>query len=96
MILLGLHEEKKKIARDKIQLKRAAALVDEKDAVLRRFEELPAWVGISRISEIILQGIFLFQIMFPDVDRAEWLNKVGTENADMYFCCALLKQFVFR
>lgn len=40
------------------ELKKAAAMIDEKDALKYRIDDLPSWV------------------LFPDVDRAEWLNKV--------------------
>lgn len=62
-ILLALRDAKRLQNAKKHELKRAAAMIDEKDALKYRIEDLPSWV------------------LFPDVDRAEWLNKVSDDNS---------------
>lgn len=58
-VLLLAQREAKRIQNAKNrEIKKAAALIDEKDALEYRIDDLPSWV------------------LFPDVDRAEWLNKV--------------------
>lgn len=59
MVLLALREAKRVQSAKKHALKTAAAMIDEKDALEYRIDDLPSWV------------------LFPDVDRAEWLNKVS-------------------
>lgn len=59
VVLLAARDVKKQEDYKNRQLKKAAAQIDEKDALKYRIDDLPSWV------------------VFPDVDRAEWLNKVS-------------------
>ncbi|XP_075219377.1 extended synaptotagmin-like protein 2 isoform X2 [Lycorma delicatula] len=58
VILSVVREEWKKTKELKRNIAKAAAMSNEKDVILARIDELPAWV------------------FFPDVERAEWLNKI--------------------
>lgn len=62
VVVLAARETKRVENAKKHVLKKAAAMIDEKDAIKYRIDDLPSWV------------------LFPDVDRAEWLNKVGFFN----------------
>lgn len=63
VILSVARDQLAKTSEKKRDIAKASALASEKDVILARIDELPAWV------------------YFPDVERAEWLNKVscGTE-----------------
>uniref|UniRef100_A0A1B6EBI7 Extended synaptotagmin-2 n=1 Tax=Clastoptera arizonana TaxID=38151 RepID=A0A1B6EBI7_9HEMI len=58
IILVVTREELKKGKDLKRNIAKSSALRSEKEVILARVDELPAWV------------------YFPDVDRAEWLNKI--------------------
>ncbi|EDV93593.1 GH18195 [Drosophila grimshawi] len=69
---LGKTSEKKR------DIAKASALASEKDVILARIDELPAWV------------------YFPDVERAEWLNKILKQvwpNAN-HFARTIVKEVV--
>lgn len=70
MVLLARRDAKRMENAKKHELKKAAAMIDEKDALQYRIEDLPSWV------------------LFPDVDRAEWLNKV-METINFWFSFSL-------
>lgn len=59
VILSVAREQLGKTSEKKRDIAKASALASEKDVILARIDELPAWV------------------YFPDVERAEWLNKVA-------------------
>lgn len=66
VMILAWNEHQHKDNEKKKQLKRAAADVDEKEAILRRFEELPSWVQ----EEIeFLKVLAKFSIFLGDVSR---------------------------
>uniref|UniRef100_A0A182LY29 C2 domain-containing protein n=1 Tax=Anopheles culicifacies TaxID=139723 RepID=A0A182LY29_9DIPT len=71
---------------------KASALANDKDVILARLHDLPAWV-----SEIWGWGRFgvgwfwdhkvVLQVFFPDVERCEWLNRILKQvwpNANFY------------
>lgn len=59
VILSVARDQMAKTSEKKRDVAKASALANEKDVILARIDELPAWV------------------YFPDVERAEWLNKVS-------------------
>lgn len=59
VILSVARDQMAKTSEKKRDIAKASALASEKDVILARIDELPAWV------------------YFPDVERAEWLNKVS-------------------
>ncbi|XP_044743931.1 extended synaptotagmin-2-A isoform X2 [Chrysoperla carnea] len=58
VVLSVIRDQWKKEKEIKRNIAKASALSNEKDVILARIDELPAWV------------------FFPDVDRAEWLNRI--------------------
>lgn len=58
VILSVARDQMAKTSEKKRDIAKSSALANEKDVILARIDELPAWV------------------YFPDVERAEWLNKV--------------------
>ncbi|KAJ1519323.1 hypothetical protein ONE63_004622 [Megalurothrips usitatus] len=58
VILSVVREEWKRTSDARRALAKAAAMSNEKEVIMARIDELPAWV------------------YFPDVERAEWLNRV--------------------
>ncbi|XP_044268241.1 extended synaptotagmin-2 isoform X2 [Tribolium madens] len=58
IVLFVIRDQWKKASDRKRNIAKAAALASEKDVVLARLDDLPAWV------------------FFPDVERAEWLNRI--------------------
>ncbi|XP_034486132.1 extended synaptotagmin-2 isoform X2 [Drosophila innubila] len=58
VILSVARDQMAKTSAKKRDIAKASALASEKDVILARIDELPAWV------------------YFPDVERAEWLNKI--------------------
>ncbi|XP_041974230.1 NAD(P) transhydrogenase, mitochondrial [Aricia agestis] len=58
VILSVLRDQWRKESEYRRSLAKSAALSSEKDVVLARLDDLPAWV------------------FFPDVERAEWLNRI--------------------
>lgn len=58
VILSAVRDEWKKTKELKRNIAKASAMSNEKDVILARIDELPAWV------------------FFPDVERAEWVNKI--------------------
>lgn len=61
VILSVARDQMAKTSEKKRDIAKSSALANEKDVILARIDELPAWV------------------YFPDVERAEWLNKVRKE-----------------
>jgi len=59
VILSVARDQLAKTSEKKRDIAKASAMASEKDVILARIDELPAWV------------------YFPDVERAEWLNKVS-------------------
>ncbi|XP_034230124.1 extended synaptotagmin-1 isoform X2 [Thrips palmi] len=69
VILSVVREEWKRSSDARRALAKAAAMSNEKEVIMARIDELPAWV------------------YFPDVERAEWLNRVVRQlwpNANHY------------
>lgn len=66
VILSVARDQMAKTSEKKRDIAKSSALANEKDVILARIDELPAWV------------------YFPDVERAEWLNKVRKENASIF------------
>lgn len=62
IVLLVIRDQWKKTSDRRRTIAKAAALSSEKDVVLARLNDLPAWV------------------FFPDIERAEWLNRVNKQS----------------
>ncbi|KAH8406683.1 hypothetical protein KR222_003005, partial [Zaprionus bogoriensis] len=78
VILHVAREQMAKTSQKKRDIAKASALASEKDVILARIDELPAWV------------------YFPDVERAEWLNKILKQvwpNAN-HFARTLVKETI--
>ncbi|XP_030571834.1 extended synaptotagmin-2 isoform X3 [Drosophila novamexicana] len=78
VILSVARDQLAKTSAKKRDIAKASALASEKDVILARIDELPAWV------------------YFPDVERAEWLNKILKQvwpNAN-HFARSLVKETI--
>ncbi|XP_030078723.1 extended synaptotagmin-2 isoform X2 [Drosophila hydei] len=78
VILSVARDQLAKTSEKKRDIAKASALASEKDVILARIDELPAWV------------------YFPDVERAEWLNKILKQvwpNAN-HFARTLVKETI--
>ncbi|EDW66907.2 extended synaptotagmin-2 isoform X2 [Drosophila virilis] len=78
VILSVARDQLAKTSAKKRDIAKASALANEKDVILARIDELPAWV------------------YFPDVERAEWLNKILKQvwpNAN-HFARSLVKETI--
>ncbi|KAM8705446.1 hypothetical protein ACLKA7_009836 [Drosophila subpalustris] len=78
VILSVARDQMAKTSQKKREIAKASALASEKDVILARIDELPAWV------------------YFPDVERAEWLNKILKQvwpNAN-HFARTLVKETI--
>lgn len=77
-----IRDEWKKEKEMKRNIAKAAALCNEKDVILARVDDLPSWVsGIGNelkidISFLLILSLVFEQVFFPDVERAEWVNKI--------------------
>lgn len=69
VILSVARDQMAKTSEKKRDIAKSSALANEKDVILARIDELPAWV------------------YFPDVERAEWLNKVRTGKYNKLQAC---------
>ncbi|XP_017849135.1 extended synaptotagmin-2 isoform X3 [Drosophila busckii] len=78
VILSVARDQMAKTSEKKRNIAKVSALASEKDVILARIDELPAWV------------------YFPDVERAEWLNKILKQvwpNAN-HFARTLVKETI--
>lgn len=112
VILSVVREEWKRSSDARRTLAKAAAMSNEKEVIMARIDELPAWVcgvclvlldtllgtksihfcctfslSLSHACSLVLCSFSAFvwgkilllklQVYFPDVERAEWLNRVS-------------------
>lgn len=71
-------EQWKKSSQLKRDISILSAMSNERDVILAKITDLPAWVkySLDHISRQCLNPIVFLQVYFPDVERCEWLNRV--------------------